>query len=261
MIACIPSKGRPKTKAWELFGEAGIQSHHFVEPQDVAVYEEAGVPNIVDIGANGRGVSFVRTFILDWATEREEEAIVMSDDDVTGFVRYEPDTGKTVKVDASIWLEIDQKMQRLPFEMAGINHAHHCWHEAKPVSVNCKWVEGCVYFKPTEMHWRYDQRLNMKEDRDMVMQTIEKGAGLARWNHLGLTSATLGANEGGLLDDYKAGRDEDGAKAFVQKWAQYATIWDRPQGQDFKKATGRDSRLELKVNLKDFAKAMGKTVR
>ena len=261
MIACIPSKGRPKTETWKLFGEAEIVPHHFVEPQDVAAYEAEGAPNIVDIGANDQGIVFVRNFILDWATEREEASIIMSDDDVDGFVRYDPASGKTIKCGAEIWHEIDEKMQRLPFEMAGINYAQHCWHETKPVSVNRKWAEVCAYLKPTETSWRYDPLFVHKEDRDFVLQTIHKGAGVVRWNHLGFSNATLGTLPGGLLESYQAAEDEDGARELVNKWPEWAKLIRKKQGQQFQEVTGRDSRVDAKVDIKGLAKAMGKTVR
>jgi hypothetical protein len=261
MIACIPTKGRPGTVTWRLYQGAGIEPFHFVEPQDTEEYEAAGLPNIVCIGENDRGVVFVRNFILDWATEREERGIVLSDDDLTGFVRHDAKSGKSSKADASVWHEIDEKMKGLPFEMAGINYGHHCWHEKSPVSVNKKWAEVCAYLKPTEIAWRYDPRFLHKEDRDFVMQTIASGAGVVRWNHIGFANATLGTQPGGLLESYRAGEDEAGAKELVKKWADWARLVRKKQGEDFYKATGRESRIDAKVDLPAFARAMGKIVR
>ena len=85
MICYIPSKGRPKTKTYKLFEEAGIKVYHFLEPQDYGKYN---VPNKVELGENDKGITYVRNFMLDFAEKNNEEWVIFCDDDVTSFGIY-----------------------------------------------------------------------------------------------------------------------------------------------------------------------------
>ena len=46
MICFIPTKGRYNTKTYKLFQEVGIQFKHFVEPDELHLYQ---VPNKISI--------------------------------------------------------------------------------------------------------------------------------------------------------------------------------------------------------------------
>ena len=64
MICYIPSKGRKDTKTYKLFLEAGIEVRHFIEPQEIELYN---VPNKVSIEQNDQGIAYVRNYMLDYA--------------------------------------------------------------------------------------------------------------------------------------------------------------------------------------------------
>ena len=117
MIVCIPTKGRPKTQTYKLFEAAGYQVLHFVEPQEIQDYPDD--LSIVSIEKDDQGITYVRNFILDYCNDLGEEWIWIADDDISGFGIY---NGKTVKKDASVLQEIEQKAAKLTFELVGLNY-------------------------------------------------------------------------------------------------------------------------------------------
>lgn len=92
MIACIPTKGRPKTKTYKLFEDVGIKVFHFIEPQDIESYN---VPNKISILENDKGVGYARNFILNYCRNNSIELCIMCDDDIDSF--GEVVNGKTIK--------------------------------------------------------------------------------------------------------------------------------------------------------------------
>jgi hypothetical protein len=241
MIVCIPTKGRPKTKTWKLFAQAGYEVFHFVEPQEFAAYD---VPNKVDIGINNRGVTFVRNFMLDWAAERSEWAW-FCDDDVSDFGVYKD--GKTLRSGVVVLSGIERKAAQLPFEIVGLNYVQHAWHEKTAYSVNKKFAEVCVLMNVKKITWRYEE--NTKEDRDFAMQTIQNGAGVLRFNHVWFACPDVGTNAGGLHDWYASKKDEAAARKMVLKWDPWVTLKQK------------GNRLDMKCDLAGFAKHCGKDVK
>ena len=194
MICFIPTKNRFKTKTYKLFEEAGIEFKHFIEPKEFDLY---GVPNKVNINKNDQGITNVRNFMLNYARENKHDWVMFCDDDVNSFGIY---NGKTVKKDASIWLEVLEKAKKLPFELIGINYTQHAWHEKTSYSINKKFAEVCVLMNIKKIHWNYNE--NTKEDRDFQMQTIKNGYGVLRFNHYWFSCPDVGTNKGGLFDLY-----------------------------------------------------------
>ena len=199
MICFIPTKNRFKTKTYKLFEEAGIEFKHFIEPQEFDLYD---LPNKVNINKNDQGISYVRNFMLNYARENKHDWVMFCDDDVNSFGIY---NGKTVKKDASIWLEVLEKAKKLPFELIGINYTQHAWHEKTSYSINKKFAEVCVLMNIKNIHWNYNE--NTKEDRDFQMQTIQNGYGVLRFNHYWFSCPDVGSNKGGLFDLYKNKKD------------------------------------------------------
>ena len=78
MICFIPTKGRLNTKTYKLFEQVGIKVKHFIEPQEIELYN---VPNKVNIQKNNGGISYVRNFMLNYAKENEfwEQAAIIRD--------------------------------------------------------------------------------------------------------------------------------------------------------------------------------------
>jgi len=241
MICYIPTKGRPNTKTYKLFTDVGIQVKHFVEPQEYELYK---VPGKVDIKENDKGVTFVRNFMLNYARENNHKWVIICDDDVMSFGIY---NGKTVKKDASIWLEILKKAKKLPFELIGINYTQHAWHEKTSYSINRKFAEVCVLMNIEKIHWNYED--NTKEDRDFQLQTIKNGYGVLRFNHYWFSCPNVGSNSGGLSDLYKAKKDTIWAENLTKKWYPYA------------KLVNKKDRIDARIDIKGYAKSLNKIVK
>ena len=240
MICYIPSKGRPKTKTYKLFQEAGIEVIHFLEPQD---YNNYNVTKKVNIEKDNKGITYVRNFMLEYAQKNREEWVIFCDDDVTSFGVYK---GRTIKTGASIWNDILEKAKKLPFELIGINYAQHAWHEKKSYSINKKFAEVCVLMNVSKVEWRYEE--DTKEDRDFQLETIKSGYGVLRFNHYWFRCPDVGTNKGGLFDLYKEKRDRLWAETLVKKWFPYA------------KVVIKNNRVDAKIDIKGFAKSLNKTV-
>lgn len=243
MIVCIPSKGRQNTSTYKLFEAVGIKVFHFIEPQEMQSYK---VPNKVNIGKNNGGIGYVRNFMLEWAKENDHEWVIFCDDDVKGFGIY---NGKTVKKDASIWLDILKKAEKLPFEVVGINYTQHAWHEKTPYSINRKFAEVCVLMNVKKIHWDYRLEFDLKEDRDFSLQTIKKGSGILRFNHYWFSCPDVGTNKGGLQEEYMNKTDEKAALKMANEWSPFITI---------KK---KGDRIDIKTDIKGLATHYNKTVR
>jgi hypothetical protein len=244
MICCVASKGRPDTRTHKLFGVAGIETFHFVEPKEISIYQTQ--PNVINIKKNDGGLPYARNFILDWATERKHDWILVCDDDVTGFGFYD---GRNNKRGAGIWHEILPKVEPMPFEMVGINYRQHAWHEKTSVSINKKFADVCVAFKVSKINWRYNEKLRMKSDRDFLLRTIRNGFGTIRFNKYYFDAPVVGANEGGLQKEYAAGEDARWAVELVEAWHPYA------------KLTRKSGRVDAKVDIPALARSHGKAVR
>jgi hypothetical protein len=241
MICYIPTKGRPKTNTYKLFENVGIEVLHFVEPQE---YESYNVPNKINIKENDKGITYVRNYMLNYARENNHDWIIICDDDVRAFGVY---NGKTVTKDAGIWKEIKKAAEKLPFELIGINYTQHAWHEKTSYSINKKFAEVCVLMNVAKIDWNYTD--NTKEDRDFQLQTIQNGHGVLRFNHYWFSCPDVGTNKGGLHDLYKAKKDKLWAENLVKKWYPYA------------KLVRKNDRIDAKIDIKDYALSLNKTVK
>lgn len=243
MICYIPTKNRKQTKTYKLFEDVGIQVIHFIEPQDIEQYD---VPNKVSILENNKGIGYVRNFMLNYAKSNNHEWILMCDDDVNSFGIY---NGKTIKKDATIWLDILDKAKKLPFELIGINYTQHAWHEKTPYSINKKFAEVCVLINVNKIKWSYRSEFNLKEDRDFALQTIKNGNGILRFNHYWFSCPDVGSNTGGLQNEYKAKKDEESAKKMCYEWHPFVTLQKK------------GDRLDMKTDIKGLANHYKKTIK
>lgn len=243
MICYIPTKGRPSTKTYKLFNDVGIEVRHFIEPSEIDSYN---VPNKVSIEQNDKGIGYVRNFMLNHAKKNGHKWVVFCDDDVTSFGIF---NGKTVKQDASIWIKIKAKAEKLPFELIGINYTQHAWHEKTSYSINKKFAEVCVLMNTEKITWPYRPEFNLKEDRDFALQTIQKGNGILRFNHYWFSCPDVGKNKGGLCDMYKQKKDEESAVKMSKEWHPFVTL--KRKGE----------RLDMKANIKELATYYKKDVR
>ena len=243
MICFIPTKGRFNTKTYKLFEEVGIEVKHFIEPQEIDKYN---IPNKISILENNKGIGYVRNFMLNYARKNKYEWVLICDDDVNSFGIY---NGKTIKKDASIWIDILKKVKDLPFELIGINYTQHAWHEKTTYSINKKFAEVCVLMNISKISWNYRPEFNLKEDRDFALQTIKNGNGILRFNHYWFSCPDVGTNAGGLQDMYKAKKDEESAKKMCYEWHPFITLKNKGE------------RIDMKTDIKELANHYKKIVK
>jgi hypothetical protein len=243
MICFIPTKGRFNTKTYKLFQEAGIEVKHFIEPQEIDKYE---VPNKVSILENDKGIGYVRNFMLKYAKDNNLDWVLFCDDDVDHFGIYD---NRNIKKDASIWIEIYEKVKNLPFEIIGINYRQLAWTEKVKYSVNKKFAEVCILMNVKKIKWNYRSEFNLKEDRDFALQTIKNGNGILRFNKFFYNCPDVGSNNGGLQNEYKAKKDEESAKKMCREWHPFVTL----------KIKGE--RIDMKTDIKALATHYKKQVK
>jgi len=234
MIVCIPSKGRPSTKTYKLFEDAGYEVYHFIEPQEMEVYP---VKNKICIEANDKGVTYVRNFMLDWCRDKYIDWAWFCDDDVDGFGIY---NGKTVRKGASVLKSVEDKAKKLPFEIVGLSYVQYAWTEKKSYGINSKFAEVCTLMNVSKIKWSYNE--DTKEDRDFAMQTIQNGNGILRFNHVWFSCPNVGSNEGGLHEWYASKKDHQAAKKMALSWSPWVTL------------KVKSDRLDIKTDIKGFAK-------
>tara|TARA_A200000159_G_C7335027_1_gene344693 strand:- start:2666 stop:3391 length:726 start_codon:yes stop_codon:yes gene_type:complete len=235
MIVCIPTKERPQTKTYKLFEEAGITPYHFIEPQD---YDSYDVPNKICIGKDNHGITYVRNFMLTWCKKNKHSWSWFCDDDITQFGKYD---GKTKKTDAYELHKVYDKAKRLPFEIVGIGTRAFAWTSKKSVSINSKFVEGCVLMNTEKINWKY--REDTKEDRDFCLQCIQNGHGILRFNTIFFDTPVIGTNDGGLHEWYQTKKDHDASKKLVLTWSPWI------------KLKQKHNRLDIKADIAGFAKS------
>jgi ribosomal protein L24E len=235
MICFIPTKGRPQTKTYKLFQDAGIQFIHFIEPQEIDKYD---IPNKVSILQNNLGIGYVRNFMLNYAKKNNHSWVIMCDDDVDHFGLY---NNGNIKKDANIWHEIKAKAEKLPFELIGINYRQLAWTQKTNYSINTKFVEVCVLMNIDKIKWSYRPEFNLKEDRDFSLQTIQKGNGILRFNKYFYNCPDVGTNSGGLQDEYKAKKDQESAVKMCKEWKPFLTL------------KNKGNRIDIKADIKQVA--------
>ena len=243
VICYIPSKARPDTKTYQLFESAGIGVVHFIEPQDMDIYPDS--LNKHDIGENDKGICFVRNYMLAHAKKSGYKYVIICDDDVSHFGRYD---GTNNTTDASIWYQVIEHADKLPYELYGINYRQHAWYEKKMYAINSKLVEVAIMIKPERVKWTYRQGFELKEDRDFLMQTVKFGSGVFKFNTYFYDCPNVGTNKGGLYDEYKAKKDYASTIKFSKEY------------HPFVKPIKKNGRLDAQVDLEAFAKYYGRKV-
>ena len=249
MLVCIPSKGRPGTLLPSKLGSLPFLV--FVEPQDQASYQAAGISNLHVLPANDQGISFVRNYILDYARHHNHDWIWMMDDDVSDFGIA--GSGKVATESADVVLSgFHEVASRYQFPVNGINYRQYAWACSKASAryrVNVKTAEVCTLLFIPKITWEYRSRFNLKEDRDFCLQAIKHSSGIFFDSYSCFNCPNVGTNAGGLQSEYALKQDHEAAIRFAREWHPYASV--------VKKA----GRVDAKLDIKGLALSLNRQVR
>lgn len=250
MHVFIPSKARAKTSTYKLLQAAGHQVTHFVEPQDKAAYQAAEVPGLHVLPANDQGIAFVRNHMLDTARKQGIKWFWMVDDDVNGFGTAK--AGKTIKGTAQVLTDFHSKVEEYKFPINGINYCQYAWSYStskKRFVVNRKTAEVCTLLYVPKITWQYRKRLNLKEDRDFCMQSIQHSDGIMFDTCSWFNCPGVGTNAGGLQSLYQEQRDHQAAAGLAAEWAPWT------------KLIKKKNRVDCKLDLPGYAKSLNRIVK
>ena len=218
MIVCIPSLGRTETKTYKLFEDGGADVFHFLEPQEMDLYD---VPNKINIGDSGKGISFVRNFINEWARAKGHDFIIVCDDDVDHFGDVE--NKKSVKKpDISSLTRPWELFKKSGCAVGGINQRQFAWSETKNYRVNKGKVQVLAMLNLKKITWEY--RGFGKVDIDYLMQCIDSSNSFLFFPKVFTNSPKIGSNEGGLHEYYSSKNDGNAARILAKRWPMYTKV-------------------------------------
>lgn len=220
----IPSKGRPKGKLIQELDAFGCDWKVFVEEQDADDYiaELASFEHVEVLPKSNQGISYVRNFIKDYATEREIEWYWMMDDDIEHFYRIE--NKRAVRADLSVITQAEDYFKdRNDVAQASLDYQQIAWSSDKPFKLNgYNDVCVCINTKRTKgIKYRPEAGYNgfTKEDRDFTLQLLANGWNTLRVEKYAFSCPKNGTNKGGLWDLYQDRTNEEMcSKQMVKLW-------------------------------------------
>lgn len=243
MIVMIPTKARPATQTYKLLEASGFMVYHFIEPQDVKDYK---VPNIVDIGADNKGISFVRNYMLNWARSNGHTHAIICDDDFDHFGTVK-DKKSVREPNADALIKPFKVFCSSSFALAGINQRQFAWSETKPYKVNNGKMNGCIFINLKKTLWNYKD--NTKEDLDFAMQCLDNSHSFIYFCKTFYNTPAIGSNSGGLHDLYSNNADSSWARNLNLAWPKYSKI------------IKQYGRIDCRVDFKSLAKDKGLDVK
>lgn len=244
---CIPSKGRPDTTVYKIFEKLGYEVYLFLEPQDFDKYNVTCKK--INIGKDNQGIAFVRNYIVKFAKKNNFEWICMCDDDVRFFGKaILHTTGKYKgkynrgRKDDYVKEALDKTLD-MHNTIFALNYRKSTIQVKKPhLNINSTSAEVVIWFRPQEIKAYYDKNVNLKEDRDFIIQNRKNGLNVVRLNRYFFSTPNIGTNDGGLKDEYKLRKDEESAIKMLKKW-----------GSDIIQLKKNNSgRLDIRINWKNI---------
>lgn len=183
MRVAIPSKGRPDFLAKKIFSDPIV----FVEPQDEKAYAAANPEiEIVNIGENNKGISYVRNKIIEYMGE---ELYCMADDDITAIYKKADDNFLKVTNTEYLLEDMETLLKDEKYlVMLGLCSKAFAWCQQKPVTFNSK-VLNIAFINGRKLYpLRYDENITHGEDVDMCLQVIRSGRSTAVYNFYAYTN-------------------------------------------------------------------------
>lgn len=238
----IPSKGRPQTLLPKLLPTAVL----VVEKEEEEAYcaEHPG-SKICVLPESGKGIAFVRNWILDFNRAHKNPWFWMLDDDIKGF--YATVNRRNAPLPAEECLLTAQKLvETVPMAgQAALEYQQYAWSATKDLRVG-GYADVCVAVNTRYTSLcRYRPEMNLKEDRDFTLQVLSNGAQTVRCSKLSFSVPANGSNAGGLKDLYETSGAERGAvDRMIKAW-----------GTDICEAQVKpNGRYDLKIHWSYFKK-------
>ncbi len=227
----IPSKGRAgQTKTDLLLQSVGFPYSFLVEPQEVDQYRAIGVP-VISLPLNNQGISYARNYVLEYGKGMGFTWVLMLDDDIGSFGRVIDERNRNS--DPNELLRAFAIIKRFNPAVGGIEYSQNAWCARHEVTAN-RFCDVAVFLNLPKITWHYRPEMNLKEDRDFVLQAIKHKAGVIRVNKFYFNCPQVGSNKGGLYLDYKSQRDIQAVRNMMKAWPGVLTLVKKSGRIDFK---------------------------
>lgn len=189
----IPSYRRPYVETLDYIDDCLV----FIDGSDEEDYLEKGNAGkerlvVCPDGVQGN-LCRVRNYMIDWAFERDYDAIAILDDDISTFMRWCCDDVKKVQYREEIKSEdvrtIFEKYTLICKELGFYFWGFNCnsdslsYRQYLPFGM-VAYIGGPVQVHLRGSECRYDERLYLKEDYDMSLQQCNRYRGDLRVNML-----------------------------------------------------------------------------
>lgn len=206
ILFAVPSKGRPENVA--RFAD---DTHWFVPPDQVEIYEENGAKNV----HADTGWPQVRNQMLDYAFENGYEYCVQLDDDLKKTFMLSRSGRKLPCSYKDITNEIIRQMSAFGCRLGGVPPVANDFYMSHAVKPNLFIIGSFSVVRNT--HLRFDESLLLKEDYDYTMQHIKEYGRVARVDWCGAEFQHY-SNPGGCVSIRDKAMDQKYADILVKRW-------------------------------------------
>lgn len=237
--AFIATKGRAgKAPTIERLLAEGVKPIVVVEPNDRQTYYNA-YPDaeIAVLPENDKGITYARNFCLNRAREMGVKWFWMMDDDIKDL--FVVQRKKCVKVAWKPALGAAEKhISRFQDAAIGaLEYQQYAWSSTSDYAFN-SYCDVCVLIS-VEKTMDLSYTPEVKEDRDFVLQVLQKGFAAVRTRKIAFTVPKNGSNKGGLHDLYASGKERRWSENMIKKWPGICE-WN----------IKKDGRPDVKINWK-----------
>lgn len=242
----IASKGRPQNSPTirNLVAD-GLRPKLFLEKEDLEGYQSAYGDKVsyYGLGKSNQGIGYVRQQILAFAREKGYDSYWTLDDDITRM--YEIIKNVSVKSTFDHCLSHAEASLKTIKNLAigGLEYNQFAWAASKRFAFN-GYCEVATFVNLENCRVNYRPEVNLKEDRDFVLQSLALGYVSARTSQYAFAAPKNGSNKGGLYDEYKSGIEAERVKKFCALWPGIC-----------EPITKKDGRCDAKINWRLFKNA------
>ena len=230
----------------------------YVSKEDYERYLKAHPKNknnlvCVPDGIQGNGKIKCLNWILDNEWEKDTDAIVMVDDDVSCLMSHELNGRDKVIGEEEFYYLIEKYVllaKEFDISLFGFNLnsdilTYDCF---KPFNLHA-YLDGQLMVITKNDGIRYDEKAFLKEDVDFMLQHIEKYHKTLRINKY-YPKAKGFDNKGGLYDMRTKEKEKEGFRYMQQKWGSQIIRPNRPRAKNKSKIRSFGGAIRVKLPLK-----------